>query len=188
MSASAEPVSAVASDELQARVAELVQQQLAAARRGKRATFVVFSGEMDRLLAAFTMANATAAMGMQTTMFFTFWGLTGVRCRRRYRGKGLIGRMLSRMLPDGPQSVPASRMNFGGAGPILFRHLMRREGVADLSSLVESARQLGVRMVACETSTAVMGIGIDELLPGIEVAGAAACMADASESDVSLFC
>lgn len=153
----------------------------------KRATFVIFSGELDKLLATFTMANAAAAAGMATTMFFTFWSLAALRQPARVTGKNLVERMFGWMLPRGSAALPMTKMNFGGLGPRLIRWLMRRKNVASLEEQMAAATALGVRIILCETSMDLMGFRREEMPRGADYAGAAQCMAAASESDVSMF-
>lgn len=152
-----------------------------------RATLVVFSGEMDNLMAAFNIAVGAASMGMQVSMFFTFWGLSALRVKTTYAGKTVGEKMAALMLPGGPASVPTSRMNMAGAGPLFFKYLMRQRNVESLPNLVDLARELGVRMVACEMSLGVMGITREELVPGIDYGGVATYLADAAKSKVTLF-
>ena len=153
-----------------------------------QATFVVFSGEMDRQLAAFHMATAGAASGMRTTMFFAFWGVTALRSRtKRASGKSVMDRMFGFMLPRGARALPTSRMNFWGMGPKLFRWRMGKKHMAALPELLEQARALGTRLIACEASMDMLGIRPEELIDGIEVAGAASCMREASRSDTTMF-
>ena len=153
----------------------------------KRMTLVVFSGDMDKLLAALSIASTAAAAGTRVTLFFTFWGLTAVRARKRLRGKGVLERMLNLMLPGRANRTKLSRMNMLGAGPRFFRHIMKRKHVADVDALVATARSVGVELVACTMSMDVMGIAADELVEGVEQAGATACVRDLLASEATLF-
>jgi peroxiredoxin family protein len=152
-----------------------------------RATLVVFSGEMDTLFAALTIAVGAASMGMQVSMFFTFWGLTALRTSTSYSGKSTAQKMVAMMLPDGPAKVPTSRMNMGGLGPPFFKYLMQQRNVESLPDMVALARELGVRMVACEMSMGVMGVTREELIEGIDYGGVAVYLADAARSKITLF-
>ena len=165
--------------ELESRVADL-ERAPARARRGM--TIIAFSGEMDKLLTAFTLATGAAAMGMTVSMFFTFWALAVVRQEGQGSGKRWTGRLFSAMLPAGPGRLSLSRWNLFGLGPVLFQRALHQGNVEKLESLVLLARELGVRMVACETSMDVMGLGRDEILPGVEFGGVAACLDTAHES------
>jgi len=152
-----------------------------------RTTIVVFSGEMDPLFGAFTIALGSVAMGMEVSMFFTFWGLNALRVGKKYSGKSMGEKMVAAMMPQGPASVPTSRMNMGGAGPVFFKHLMKQRNIATLPSMISMAQEMGVRLVACETSMGVMGVTRDELLPGVDYGGVATYLEDAAKSKVTLF-
>lgn len=152
-----------------------------------RATIVAFSGDMDRLFAAFTIASGAAAMGMEVSIFFTFWGLAALRVRTTYSGKSLGQKMAAVMLPSGPDCVPTSRMNMAGMGPAFFKMLMKQKNVQSLPEMLEMVRELGVRLVACEMSMGVMGVSREELLPDIDYGGVATYLGDAARSKITLF-
>jgi len=152
-----------------------------------RCTIVAFSGDMDRLFAALTIASGAAAMGMESSMFFTFWGLSALKVKTTYTGKSVGQKMAAMMLPGGPSSVPTSRMNMAGMGPVFFKMLMKQKNVQSLPEMMEMVQELGVRLVACEMSMGVMGISREELIPGIDYGGVATYLGDASRSKVTLF-
>jgi peroxiredoxin family protein/TusA-related sulfurtransferase/rhodanese-related sulfurtransferase len=151
----------------------------AAARNDK--TFVVFSGDLDKTIAAFIMANGAAAMGRRVTMFFTFWGLNILRRPEKVPVvKGLVERMFGAMMPRGTHRLGLSRMNMGGLGARMIRGVMREKGVSSLEELIDSARAHGVRLVACQMSMDIMGIRKEELLDGVELGGVSTSSAPAS--------
>jgi len=153
---------------------------------GKKATIVVLSGDMDKVMAAFIIATTTAAMGMETSMFFTFWGLQAIKKRKR-TGRGLFGRMLGLMFGD-IDSIGPSRMDFGGVGRWMFKKMMKDKGVASLPELRQTAIDLGVRLWACQMSMDVMEIARDDLIDEVaDVVGAASYAAQAGESEITLF-
>lgn len=174
---------------LEAAIATLQQRVASAERRGvsERATLVVFSGDMDKLMAAFIIASGAASMGLEVTMYFTFWGLTALKKTTIFSGKSVPEKMVSAMLPTGPDAVPSSRLNMLGIGPRFFKHIMGTNNVASLPDLIGTARELGVRLVACQMSMGVMGIKTAELLDDIDYGGVATYMEDASDSKVTLF-
>ena len=152
-----------------------------------RATLVVFSGELDTLFAAFTIASGAASMGMEVSMFFTFWGLNALRKGRKLEGKNLGEKMVALMMPSSPNSVPSSRMNMAGIGPLFFKHLMHQRNIESLPGMIALVQELGVKMIACETSMGVMGVRRDELLDGISYGGVATYLEDAARSKITLF-
>jgi peroxiredoxin family protein len=153
-----------------------------------RAAFVVFSGDLDRVLAAFVIATGAAAAGLETSMFFTFWGLSVLKKRgAKVAGKGLKQRMFALMTPTGSEGLGTSQLNFFGMGATMLRSMMKEQGIASLEELMGMARELGVKMMACTMSMDAMGIAKEELLGGLEYGGVAAFMAEASRARVSLF-
>jgi peroxiredoxin family protein len=152
-------------------------------------TLIVFSGDLDRAMAAFIIANGAAAMGDEVTMFFTFWGLTILRKRvhEKAKGKSLLQKAFGAMLPVGPARLGLSRMNFGGLGAVMMRRVMRQQNVSTLAELVDTAREQGVKMVVCTMSMDVMGFQKEELIDGLDFAGVATYLGEADEANVNMF-
>ncbi|MBO7062306.1 MAG: DsrE/DsrF/DrsH-like family protein [Fibrobacter sp.] len=151
-------------------------------------TFVVFSGDLDKAIASFIMANGAAAMGRPVTMFFTFWGVSLLRRPEKVRvKKSFIGKMFSIMLPRGSKKLGLSRMNFGGIGAKMIRAVMKQNGVSSLEELIENARQKGVKFVACQMSMELMGITAEELIDGVELGGVATMLGSTEKSDLTYF-
>jgi peroxiredoxin family protein len=152
-----------------------------------RVALVVFSGDLDRVLAAFVIATGAAAMGQQVSMFFTFWGLSVLKKETQLAGKTLFQKMMALMSPGSSQSLPVSKMNYFGVGAKMLRSMMKHANVNSLEEMISLARELGVRMIACEMSRDVMGIKESELFAGLECGGVASFLADALKSRTSLF-
>ena len=151
-------------------------------------TIIVFSGDLDKVLASFIIANGAAAMGRKVTMFFTFWGLTVLRkAKKQPVKKSFMESMFGAMLPRGSQKLKLSRMNMGGMGTAMMKKIMNDKNVDSLESLIQKAIQNGVKIVACTMSMDVMGIHKEELIDGVELAGVGAYLGDAEESNVNLF-
>ena len=151
-------------------------------------TFVVFSGDLDKTIAAFIIANGAAAMGRKVTMFFTFWGLNILRKPKKVKvSKTFIEKMFGAMMPRGTTKLGLSRMNMGGAGAKMIRGIMKQKGISSLEELIESAKAHGVRIVACQMSMDIMGIHREELIDGVELGGVATFIGSGEESDMSLF-
>lgn len=151
-------------------------------------TFIVFSGDLDKTIAAFIMANGAASLGREVTMFFTFWGLNILRRPERVKvSKTPIGRAFGAMMPRGTKKLGLSRMNFLGAGAKLIRSVMKRNGISSLEELIDQARAHGVRLVACQMSMEIMGITQAELVDGVELGGVATFLGSGEKSDMSLF-
>jgi len=154
----------------------------------KRKTIIVFSDDFDRATASFIIANGAAAMGSEVTMFFTFWGLNVLRKPERVKvKKNLVERMFGRMMPRGAARLALSKMHMAGMGTAMLKSIMRRKNVASLPELIESARQAGVRLVACSMSMDLMGIRREELIDGVEEGGVATYLDSAEAAGVNLF-
>jgi peroxiredoxin family protein len=154
----------------------------------KKKTLVVFSGDLDKALAAFIIANGAVAMGSDVTMFFTFWGLNILRRSEKVGvAKGLIERMFGWMMPRGAGKLKLSNMHMAGMGAAMIKGIMRKKNVASLPELIESARRAGVRLVACTMSMDLMGIKREELIDGVEEGGVAMYLDSAESGTVNLF-
>ena len=144
----------------------------------KRLSLVCFSGDFDKLVAAFTMATGAAAVGYEVSIFFTFWGLNVIRRAkgRRPIGKGALARFFN-FLQGGARKVPLSRLNFAGLGPRLMTYMMKKRNVATLPTLVDAAIALGVNLYACEMSMNILGTEKSDFIPEVkEVIGVATFM------------
>jgi len=142
---------------------------------------------MDKVFAAFTIAAASAAAGMETTLFFTFWGLKAIQKGNR-TGKGFMAKMLGVINRGGINRLGPSKFNFGGAGRWMFKKMMAQKGVAPLEELRQSCIDLGAHFLACKTSMDVMEIRREDLIDELEdVVGAAKMMKDAASSNVQFF-
>ncbi|MBX7257583.1 MAG: FAD-dependent oxidoreductase [Candidatus Hydrogenedentes bacterium] len=158
----------------------------AANRSGK--TLVVFSGDLDRAMASFVIANGAAAMGSEVTMFFTFWGLNVLRKEQAPPvKKGLLDRMFGMMMPRGAERLRLSQMNMGGMGTKMMKYVMKQKNVMSLPELIASAKKAGVRMVACSMSLDVMGLKQEELVDGVEIGGVGMYLGQAERAGVNLF-
>ncbi|MGH9358573.1 MAG: DsrE/DsrF/DrsH-like family protein, partial [Terriglobia bacterium] len=143
--------------------------------------------DLDRVLAAFIIATGAASMGQQVSMFFTFWGLSALKKDKQLSGKTLFQKMMTLMSPGSSKSLPVSKMSYFGVGAKMLRSMMKEKNVNSLEEMITLARELGVRMIACEMSRDVMGIKESELVAGLECGGVASFLADSLKSRTSLF-
>lgn len=151
---------------------------------------LVFSGERDKLLAAFVMATGAAASGIRVRMFFTFWGTACLKKSKAQVGrKSWIERAFGWMLPGGVNDTKLSKMDMCGIGRGLMNLEMKKKGVADLPQLIELAAELGVEIQVCEMSMDLMGIRREELIdyPSLSYCGVATFVDQASETNTTLF-
>lgn len=163
-------------------------QQSVPAPSKNGATMVVFSGDLDKTIAAFIIASGAAAMGKPVTMFFTFWGLNVLRkAEAPAVKKDGPEAVFGMMMPKGAGALPLSKMNMGGLGAKLIRRVMQRKHVDSLEALMGNAIRSGVKLVACTMSMDIMGIRKEELIDGIDYAGVATYLGDAEDSGLNLF-
>lgn len=174
---------------LASRTAELEKRlaALEAQAPEDRVTMVVFSGDLDRVLAAFIIATGAAAMGQQVSMFFTFWGLSVLKKENQFNGKTVFQKMMALMSPGSSRELPVSKMNYFGVGAKMLRSMMKEKNVSSLEDLISLAREMGVRIIACEMSRDVMGIKESELVGSLECGGVATFLGDSLRSRTSLF-
>lgn len=151
-------------------------------------TLVVFSGDLDKVLASFIIANGAAAMNRPVTMFFTFWGLNALRKSEHVKvKKPLIDKLFGLMMPRGTKKLKLSKMNMAGMGTAMLKKVMNDKNVDSLETLMKTAMANGVRLVACTMSMDIMGITKEELIDGVEFGGVASYLGDAEEGNVNLF-
>jgi peroxiredoxin family protein len=152
-----------------------------------KVTLLAFSGNLDKLLAGLIVATTAASLGMEVTVFFTFWGINALKQRRLMQGKGVMSRAIDLMTPAGPDNMPVSQLDMLGAGRVMLRKMMADKGMISPSELLQEARQAGVKLIACSMTMQVMDIRPEELDEDIEVAGAAGYLMHASRSGCTLF-
>ncbi|TCW41649.1 peroxiredoxin family protein [Laceyella sacchari] len=155
---------------------------------GKKTTMVVFSGDLDKALAAFIIAIGSAAMGNQVSMFFTFWGLNIMRKDQVVNvKKSWMDKTFGWLLPRGPEKLGLSKLHFAGLGPIMMRRVMQKKNVATLNELIQMALELDIKLIACTMSMDVLGIQKEELIDGMEFAGVATYISEANDGNINLF-
>lgn len=160
--------------------------QLAPVKDGQ--TMVVFSGDLDKAIASFIIANGAATMGKKVTMLFTFWGLNVLRKSEKVKTpKNIIEKAFGMMMPRGSKKLGLSRMNMGGVGAKMIRGVMNNKNIQSLEDLMDAAIQNGVEIVACTMSMDVMGIKKEELIDGITYGGVGYYLGQADDSNVNLF-
>ena len=153
-------------------------------------SMVVFSGDLDKLLASLIISTGAAATGMKVSLFFTFWGTAALRDpKKTASGKNLISRMFGFMLPKGAGKVKLSKMNMGGMGTAMMKTLMKRKKVASLEEMLALAGTMGVEICICDMSMDLMGFKREEMIdyPGMKVCGVATFLAEAQTSRIQLF-
>jgi peroxiredoxin family protein/TusA-related sulfurtransferase len=151
-------------------------------------TLVVFSGDLDKAIASFIIANGAASMGKKVTMFFTFWGLNILRKPERISvKKGFMDSMFAFMMPRGSKKLKLSNMNMMGMGGKMIRKVMKNKNVTSLEDLIKSGMESGIEIVACQMSMDVMGLTKEELIDGVKIGGVGYYLGEAEDSNVNLF-
>ena len=153
-------------------------------------SMVVFSGDMDKIIAAFVIATGAVAMGMEAVMFFTFWGTPVLRDKnKKAGGKDAMGKMFGAMLPRGACELKLSKMNMAGMGTAMMKSLMKKKHVASLEEMIQMAEELGVKIYVCEMSMDLMGFKREEMIDYCDLTfcGVAKFLEEASGSRVQLF-
>lgn len=154
----------------------------------RKFSIIAFSGDFDKLTAAFTLATGAAAMGYESNIFFTFWGLDAIKEKRgrAFLGNNWITKIFGFMM-GGLSKTPTSRFNFFGFGPWIFRKLMKKNKVATLEELVEAAKALGVHIYACEMAMHVLGLQKGDFVHEVEEVLGVASFLEISEGGRTLF-
>lgn len=168
--------------------ADTVNQNMPTLSVKDNKTMVVFSGDLDKAIASFIIANGAAAMGKKVTMFFTFWGLNILRKPEKVSvQKNIIEKAFAVMMPRGSRKLKLSKMNMMGMGGKMIRGIMKKQNVFSLEDLIKSAQESGIELVACQMSMDVMGIRKEELLDGVKIGGVGYMLSEAEDSNMSLF-
>ncbi len=156
--------------------------------RHDKLVILAWSGELDKVWPTLILATTGAAMGMETTVFFTFWGLFPlVKNDVRITGENWMQKMLSLMNRGGTDHLKLSKMQFLGAGKAMMTSLAREHKVASPTELLEMARDMGVHLVPCQMTMDMLGLKREDLIDGLdEPAGATTALLEAQDA-VTLF-
>jgi len=155
----------------------------------EKLAIVVFSGDLDKALAAFILATTGASMGMEVSMFFTFWGLNIIKKNEgSIKSKGLMRKMLNFMNRGGSKRLKLSKFNMFGLGTWMMKKLMKEVKYPSIDDFITMAHQMGVKLIACTTTCGIMGLPDDAFRSEVESsAGAAYFLGEAREAKTSLF-
>lgn len=154
----------------------------------KRTTIVLFSGDYDKAMAAYIIANGAAAYDHEVTIFHTFWGINALRKQQPVAvKKGFLEKMFAKMMPRGAEQLGLSNMQMLGMGPKMIKHVMKKHHALTLTQLVDMAQEQDIKLVTCTMTMDLLGLQKEELLDDITYAGVAAYLADAEQGNVNLF-
>jgi len=153
----------------------------------KKLAMVVFSGDMDKLFAAFIIATGAAASNMDVTMFFTFWGLRALKKKAR-TGKSFLGHLLGLFYGGDINRASPSKLKFGGIGRWMFKKMMKAKRVPTLAEMRQTAIDLGVKLHGCQMSMEVMEIPREKMIDEVaQCVGVATFLEQAQQADITLF-
>lgn len=156
--------------------------------RPEKMNIIVFSGDLDKVLAAFILATTAAAMGVAVNMFFTFWGLNVLRQKKFTAGRTILQKMMNALNRGGARRLPLSKFNLLGAGPALMKVMMKQSRVPGIPELIRTAKDLGVTFTACTTTFSFMGFRKEDFIDGVDAyAGAATYLNEALDARTSYF-
>jgi len=135
-----------------------------------KTTIIVHSGDMDKVYSALIIANGALAMGMEASLYFTFWGL-------------------QRLKKDGLEKGPLSKMNMLGLGKWMVKQKMKKTGAASLEKLLQDFKELGGKVIACDMTMGIMGIKKEDLRDDLisDYGAVGTYINEARESTVTLF-
>lgn len=155
----------------------------------EKLTIVVFSGELDKALAAFILATTGASMGMEVTMFFTFWGLNILKKNEGgMKSKGLKRKMFGLLNRGGSKRLKLSRFHMFGLGTWMMKLVMKESNYPSIDEFITMAKEMGVKLVPCSTTCGMFGLTEGSFRSGVEsIAGAAYFLGEARQSKVTLF-
>ena len=150
---------------------------------------IAYSGELEKVWATMILASTSAAMGVRTRVFVTFWGLqVFVKDSKRITGENAMQKMMSGMQRPGVSHRKLSKMNFFGMGPWMMRRLAKQYGVASPKELLEAAQALGVEFIPCQMTMDMFGLKPEDMIEGMgEPAGAATVIGLLTDNSTPLF-
>jgi peroxiredoxin family protein len=175
--------------DLLARIEALEAASSGEVRKSNKLTIIAWGGDLDRIWPTTILATTAAASGMETSVFFTFWGLFAiVKPGVRIVGDNWMQKMMSAMNPGSAQRAKLSRYHFAGAGATMFKKLADDHQVARPEELIATAQELGVRLIPCQMTMDLLGLQSSDLIDGLEEPiGAATAIAEMREAAISLF-
>ncbi|RPF51155.1 DsrE/DsrF/DrsH-like family protein [Aquisalibacillus elongatus] len=154
----------------------------------KKTNIILFSGDYDKTMAAYIIANGAAAYDHDVTIFHTFWGLNALRKNEKLQPKkSFMEKMFGKMMPRGADNMPLSKMQFLGMGPKMIKGVMKKHNAMPLPDLIDMAKEQDITLLACTMTMDLLGLKKEELLDDIEYGGVAAYIAEGEDGAINLF-
>lgn len=182
----------IMANELEMQVKQLESQlkELQENQAKDQLSIIVFSGDLDKVLASFVIATGARAMDTEVKMFFTFWATSVLRAKNKSgHGKDFISKMLGCMLPKGSTQTKLSKLNMCGMGTKMLKSVMKKKNISSLETLIETAGEMGVEIAICQMSMDLLGLKKEEMIdyPHLSYVGVGTYLSDAQESKIQLF-
>jgi len=172
-----------------ARRIENLEAEIHKLKSDNRVCIVVFSGALDKVLAALNIATGSASLGCEVSLFFTFWGTPTMRKKTSSRKKPPADRLFAAMLPTGTNKLKLSTMHWGGLGTAFMKRRMKTKRAVGLEDLLKMAEELKVKIYICEMSMDLMGMTMEDMraYPCLAQCGVGTFMEMALHSRVTMF-
>src|SRR4249920_2657482 len=155
--------------ELLQRVEALEADRNGSVKKKNKLTIIAWGGNLDRIWPTTILATTAAASGMESSVFFTFWGLFSiVKPGVRITGDNWMQKMMSAMNPGSAQKAKLSRYHFAGAGPAMFKKLADDQHVEKPEALIQLAQDMGAKLIPCQMTMDLLGLKREDLLDGLE--------------------
>jgi peroxiredoxin family protein len=180
-------VAAVTEDQIRTIVREEIEAAMDKDPSKKKAAIIASKGTLDWGYPPFILATAAAAAGMETSIFFTFYGLNLIR--KGYLKKIKVSPVANPAMPM-PVPMPDLVTALPGMQTVatsMMKGMFKDKGVARLQELIDVALDLDVNLIACQMTMDVFGFEQDQFIDGVQFGGAAAFLSDARKSHVTLF-
>lgn len=176
-------------DDLLAKIEELEKRVKSLEKRalGNKIAIIVHSWDLDRVMSAFILAVGAASFGLETSLFFTFWGLNVLRKTKKYDDKKIAEKLFTLLSPKGPSSLPLSHRHFMGLGTKILKKLLKDKQISSLEELMHVAKELKIKIIACDMTCNIMNIHKEELSENIEYVGVATFFGEALQARIVLF-
>jgi peroxiredoxin family protein len=174
--------------------AQVVQDSISeapvAVPKEKSMSIIVTKGSLDWAYPPFILATTAAAMGVRTTMFFTFYGLPLLlkKLDLKVTAAGNTAMKMPMMgmhmgLPNIVTAIPG----VDAACSLMMKNLIKKKGVASIEELRDLAVEADVRLIGCQMTMDLFEYGKEDMIDGVDIGGAATYIDCATQSDINLF-
>ena len=153
----------------------------------KKMTIIASKGSLDMAYPPLILATTAAAMDLDVTIFFTFYGLDIIK-------KGMADKLKVSPLgnPAMPMPVPIPTListlpGMEAMATAMMKSMFNKHGVASIGTLLDLAKESGVKLIACQMTMDVMGVKQSDIIDGVAFGGAAMWLDAAADAQINLF-